>query len=81
MRKNMRLRVAATVYVLILLASQAIAMSQECSQLVDTGGIFSAEHVEHSGADRVFGITPPYWTPSPEQIALLEVQLKPYLGA
>src|SRR5262245_20976511 len=41
---------------------------------------FSAEHVERSGADRVFGVTPPYWTPSPEQIALLEAQLKPYLG-
>ena len=80
MRKNMRLCVAVNVYMLILLASQGIATSQERSQLVDTGAIFSAEHVEGSGADRVFGVTPPYWTPSPEQIALLEAQLKPYLG-
>lgn len=28
----------------------------------------------------MFGIAPPYWTPSPEQIALLEAQLKPYPG-
>jgi len=80
MRKNIRLCAAATVYMLILLASQGIAMSQERSQLVDTGVIFSAEHVERSGADRMFGVTPPFWTPSPEQIAQLEVQLKPYLG-
>jgi hypothetical protein len=80
MRKNIRLCGAATVYMLILLASQGIAMSQEPSQLLDTGVIFSAEHVERSGADRMFGVAPPYWTPSQEQIALLEAQLKPYLG-
>ena len=76
MRKNMRLCAAA--YMLFLLASQA-AISQESSLFVDTGVIFSAEHVERSGADQVFGITPPYWTPSPGHIALLEAQLKPYL--
>jgi hypothetical protein len=80
MRKNTRLSVAATFYMLILLASQEIAMSQESSQLVDTGVIFSVEQLERSGADRVFWVTPPFWIPSPEQVALLETQLKPYLG-
>jgi len=81
MPHNVRLRVAAPVYVLILLASAGITVSQEHSRLVDTGVIFSAEHVERSGAHRVLGLTRPYWTPSPEQIALLESKLKPYLGA
>ena len=80
MRKNMRLSVAATFYMLIFLAPQGIAVPQGRSQLVDTGVIFSAEHVERSGASRAFGATPPYWTPSPEQIAMLETQLKSYLA-
>jgi hypothetical protein len=80
MPNNVRPCVAAPVYMLILLASTGIVVSQDHSQLVDSGVIFSAEHVERSGADRVLGLTPPYWTPSPEQIALLESQLKPYLG-
>ena len=78
MRKN-TLCVAATVYMLILLASQAIAISQESLQFVDTGVIFSTEQIERSGANHVFGITPPYWTPSPGQIVLLESRLSPYL--
>jgi hypothetical protein len=80
MPKGMRFCVAAAVHMLGLLASRGIAMSQERSQFVDTGVIFSAEHVERSGADRVLAVTPPYWTPSPEQIALLEARLKPFLG-
>ena len=80
MRKNLRFGVAANLHILILLASQGIAVSQERSQLVDTGVIFSAEHAERSGAGRVFGATPPYWTPPPEQIATLEAQLKSYLA-
>jgi hypothetical protein len=84
MRKIMRLCVAATVYMLILLASQGIAMSQERSKLVDTGVIFSAQQVErlplHSlDVKSILGLTPPFWTPSPEEIALLEGELKPYL--
>lgn len=56
-------------------------MSQEHSLLVDTGVIFSAQQLERS-ADfyRKGGITPPYWTPSFEDIARLERQLKPYLA-
>jgi hypothetical protein len=41
-------------------------MSQESSQLVDTGVIFSVEQLEHSGADRVSWVTPPFWIPSAE---------------
>src|SRR5262245_43702713 len=80
MRRSMWFCVAANVHMLIVLASQGIAVSQERSQLVDTCVIFSAEHVERSGAGRVFVATPPYWTPSPEQIAMLEAQLKSYLA-
>jgi len=80
MPNNVRLCVAAPVYMLILLALAGTTVSQEHSQLVDIGLIFFAEDVERSGADRVLGLTPPYWTPSPEQIALLESQLRPYLG-
>jgi hypothetical protein len=69
-----------TLYMLILVASQEIAMSQESSQLVDTGVISSVEQLERSGADRVSWVTPPFWIPSAEQVALLETQLKPYLA-
>lgn len=79
MRKNMRLCMAATVYMLILVASQGIAMSQERSKLVDTGVIFSAQQVERSPTVHMIGVMPPYWTPAPEDIALLEAQLKSYL--
>jgi len=80
MRNNTRLSVAATFYMFIFVASRGIAMSQESSQLVDTGVIFSVEQLKRSGADQVFWIKPPFWTPSPQQVALLETQLKPYLG-
>jgi hypothetical protein len=53
MRKNTRLPLAATLYMLILFASQGIAVSQESSQLVDTGVIFSVEQLERSRADRL----------------------------
>lgn len=79
MRNNMRLCRVAAVSLLMLFAFQGIAMSQERSQRVDTGVIFSAERVERSGTDRALGVARPFWTPSPEQIALLEAQLKPYL--
>jgi hypothetical protein len=82
MGKNMRLRVAATAYMLVLLASQGTAMSQERSKLVDTGVIFSAQQVESSRDVKMLiesGLTPPFWTPSTEEIAMLEGQLKPYL--
>ena len=56
-------------------------MSQEHSLLVDTGVIFSAQQLERS-ADfyRKGEITPPHWTPSFEDIARLERQLKLYLA-
>jgi hypothetical protein len=82
MGKNMRLCVAATVCMLVLLASPEIAMSQERSKLVDTGVIFSAQQVENSRHLKMLiesGLTPPFWTPSPEEIAMLEGQLKPFL--
>jgi hypothetical protein len=79
MRKSMHLCVAATVYMLILLATYGHAMSQERSKLVDTGVIFSAEQLERLPNVHKIGVTPPYWTPSPEEIALLEARLKPYL--
>lgn len=84
MCKNMRLCVAVAVYVLALVASDGIAMSQERSKLVDTGIIFSAEQLERSEVIRpgllgMMGMTPPYWTPSPQDIAPVEAQLKSYL--
>ena len=48
MRKSIRLSVAATVYMLIFLSSQGMAMSQERSRVIDTGVIFSAQQVERS---------------------------------
>jgi hypothetical protein len=71
MRKNALLSVAASFYMLILVATQEIAMSQESSQLVDTGVIFSVEQLERSGADHVFWITPPFWIPSPNRLRCL----------
>lgn len=73
---NMRLRMLAIAYLLVLLDSQGTAISQERSQLVDTGVILSPSKDERP---IFFGITPPFWTPSPEQIAQIEAQLKPYL--
>jgi len=69
---------AAFVCIVIALASPEIAKSEEHSQLVDTGVIFSAKQVERS-AKSYRMLTPPFWTPSTEEIARLEVQLKPYL--
>jgi hypothetical protein len=80
MRRNMRLSRAATVYIFLLLASHGIAMSQEASKDVDTGVIFTAQQVERSPAmNRMFDGMRPLWTPSPEEVALLEDRLKPYL--
>ena len=73
MRKSIRLSVAATVYMLIFLSSQGMAMSQERSRVIDTGVIFSAQQVERSpNVDwvKTMGVTPPFWTPSLEDIAL-----------
>ena len=66
MRKSIRLSVAATVYMLIFLSSQGMAMSQERSRVIDTGVIFSAQQVERSpNVDwvKTMGVTPPFWTP------------------
>src|SRR5262245_3804693 len=79
-RKKIRLCEAAFVCVVIALASAGIAKSQEHSQLVDTGVIFSEKQVERSAdLNRMIGVTPPFWTPSTDDIARLEVQLTPYL--
>jgi len=78
--RKIRLCEAAFVCVVIALASAGIAKSQEHSQLVDTGVIFSEKQVERSAdLNRMIGVTPPFWTPSTDEIARLEVQLKPYL--
>jgi len=80
MRRNFRLGVAAAVCMLIPLVSQGIAMSQERSKLVDTGVIFSAQQVKRLvDMNPMIGITAPFWTPTPEEIAQLEGKLKPYL--
>jgi hypothetical protein len=81
MRKNIPLCEAARLCMVIALAVPGTAMSQEHSLLVDTGVIFSAQQLERSAdAYRMLGITPPYWTPSFEDIARVERQLKPYLA-
>jgi len=69
---------ATFVCIVSALASPGVAKSQEHSQLVDTGVIFSAKQVERS-AEFYRMLTPPFWTPSTEEIARLEVQLTPYL--
>jgi len=79
MGKSVRLCVASTVYIFSLLASHGLAMTQQHSKPVDIGVIFSAEQLERLAKVRDIGVTPPYWTPSSEEIAQLEVQLKPYL--
>jgi hypothetical protein len=80
MRRSVRLCAAVTIWLLIPLAPQST--SQEPSRLVDTGVIFSAQQLESwAKANRGMGITPPFWTPSPEQIARLEAELRPYLEA
>ena len=79
MRRSIRLSGAAFICTVIALAS-SVAASQEHSQLVDTGVIFSAQQVERSPRlARMIGITPPFWAPSREEIALLEAKLKRYL--
>jgi hypothetical protein len=62
---------------MISIGSQRIAAAQERTQPVETGVILSPSTQE---GDR-FGMTPAFWTPSPEQIAQIEVRLKPYLDA
>lgn len=79
MRRNIPLCEAACVSMVIALALPGTAMSQQRSQVVDTGVILSAQQLERSVAPVMMGITPPYWTPSSEEIARLEVQLMPYL--
>jgi len=80
MRNITRLAWRPAICLLIFLASEGIAVSQQAPRPVDTGVIFSAEHVEGSGANRLFALAAPYWTPSPDEIALLEAHLKPYLA-
>jgi hypothetical protein len=84
MRKSLCPCVATTAFMLVLLASPGISMSEERSKLVDTGVIFSAQQVEsfrlhRSDITNFVGLTPPFWMPVPEEIALLEGKLKPYL--
>src|SRR5262245_20650083 len=72
------MRVCLGFCLLIRLASQV--MAQEGAELVDTGVIFSADELDRSTeSNRIWGVTPPYWTPSPEDVARLESQLKLYL--
>jgi len=78
MGSKIRLCEPTFVCIVIALASPGVAKSQEHSQLVDTGVIFSAKQVERL-AKSYHILKPPYWTPSTEEIARLEVQLKPYL--
>jgi hypothetical protein len=73
------MREAAGVSIVIALALPGTAMSQQHSQVIDTGVIFSAQQLERSADAVMMGITPPYWTPSPEEVARLEGQLKLYL--
>lgn len=71
---------AACFSMVVALALPGTAMSQQHAQLVDTGVILSAQQLEHSAdANRLMGITPPYWTPSSDDIARLDGQLRPYL--
>jgi hypothetical protein len=77
MRRTMRLCTGAAIRILIPLGSQGTAVSEERSQFVDTGVILSLSSEEGPA----LGVSSPFWTPSPEQIAQLEVQLKPYLDA
>ena len=78
MHRNMRLCAAGTICLLIPLASQTT--SQERSKLVDTGVIFTAQHLESLVEFNKMGIlTAPFWTPSPEQILQLEAHLKTYI--
>jgi hypothetical protein len=80
MRKHLRLCLMATAYAVVFLASEAIAISQERSTVVDTGVIFSVQQIEGSEKLRdFFDAARPLWTPSPEEIARLESKLKPYL--
>ena len=84
MRKGLRPCVAATAYMLVLLASPGTSMSQERPKVVDTGVIFSAQQVESSRSRssdiaRFFGLAPSFWMPGSEEIALLEGKLEPYL--
>ena len=74
-----RLRAAAAVCGLVSLGLHGMAISQEHSQLVETGVILSAQQVGHSAQARLIGATPPFWTPTPEDIAQLEARLRPYL--
>jgi len=85
MRTSVRLGKASFMCAVIALASSRIAASQEHSQLVDTGVIFSQQQLEKVPLHRldvnsILGLTPPFWTPSPKEIAALEGQLKPYLA-
>jgi hypothetical protein len=85
MRRNIPLCEAACLCIVIAFAASRAAMSQEHSKLVDTGVIFSAKQVESwrlrgEGLMDFYRLAPPpYWTPVPEEIALLEGKLKPYL--
>jgi hypothetical protein len=72
---------AGCLSMVIALAVPGPAMSQEHPLLVDTGVIFSAQQLERSAdAYHLLRVTPPYWTPSFEDIAQLERQLKNYLA-
>jgi hypothetical protein len=74
MRRNVKLGLAAIICLLVPFTPQGTAISQEPSQFVDTGVIFSAQQIECSERmRRCFGAVRPFWTPSPEEIGRLNI--------
>jgi hypothetical protein len=71
---------AVTACMIMPLAMQGGAASQDTPRLVETGVIFSAQQIERSAEiNRLFDGVRPLWTPAPEDIARLESKLKPFL--
>jgi len=78
--RNLCQYIPALIYMLIPLALEGIAVSQERIKLVDTGVIFSGEQVaQFAEIPYMFELTPPFWTPTEEEVAHLEGKLRPYL--
>jgi len=49
---------------------------------VDTGVIFVAEQTKQlADANKIDDVSPPFWTPTADQISVLESKLKSYLEA
>ena len=77
MHRNSGQFTTATRCTLIFIGSQGTAAAHERTQPVETGVILIPSTQEGDW----FGMTAPFWTPSPEQIAQIEVRIKPYLDA